>query len=76
MKRPWGVNTIRDMFPSEVWTTSPTNDGYVRAVAQHYHTNPIERVRAAWWVLTGRAQAVVWPEPGDLEKCFPGRSKS
>lgn len=71
MKRPWGINTIGDMYPFEVHTTTPEGRP-VRAVAEHYHCNVIERVRAAWWVVTGRAQAVVWPVSGDLEKLFPG----
>jgi len=73
-KRPLGVNTVQDMWPSYVHTSMP--DGrYVRAVAAHYHTNPLERIRVAWWILTGRAHAVVWPKPGDLEKCFPDIQK-
>jgi hypothetical protein len=30
------------------------------------------RLRAAWWVLTGRAYAFLWPKPGDLEDIFTG----
>lgn len=40
---------------------------WVRAVPVPYPTVGLERLRAAWWVLTGRAHAVVWPEAGDLE---------
>jgi hypothetical protein len=75
LNRPWGINTITDMYPSEVFHGLP-NGRYVRAVAEHYHCNIFQRIRAAWWVFTGRAQAVVWPEPGDLEKCFPGTRRS
>lgn len=69
-RRPWGVNTISDMYPAYVGTTDATGRP-VRAVAEHYHCNVLERIRAAWWVFTGRAEAVVWPIPGDLEKLFP-----
>ena len=74
-KRPWGINVIGDMFPFTVWTTAPGHGGLVRAVAVPYPTTIFERVHAAWWVLTGRAHAVLWPEPGDLEECLPGRAK-
>jgi hypothetical protein len=71
---PWGINTVHDMYPFEVWAELSSGE-YVRAVAEHYCCNFLERLRAAWWVLTGRAQAVIWPEPGDLEKLFPGRKR-
>ncbi|RWA81477.1 MAG: hypothetical protein EOQ31_31525 [Mesorhizobium sp.] len=69
-RRPWGVHTLNDMIaPTDVAMGLP--DGrYVRAVCEPYH-NPIT---GAWWVLTGRAQAVVWPQPGDLEKIVPDNS--
>lgn len=73
-RRPCGINTISDMYPFDVLTTTP-EDRWVRAVAQYYPCNVFERIRAAWWVLTGRAQAVVWPSPGDLEKIFPGTTR-
>ena len=68
--RPWGVHEITDMYPFYVETTDK-NGRPVRAVAMAYSCNMFERVRSAWWVLTGRAEAVIWPEPGDLEKIFP-----
>jgi hypothetical protein len=30
------------------------------------------RLVAAWWVLTGRAYAFVWPKDGDLERVIIG----
>jgi hypothetical protein len=27
-------------------------------------------LKAAWWVLTGKAYAFEWPKPGDLEKAI------
>ena len=38
---------------------------WVRAVPLPY---PGGRLRAAWWILTGKAYAVQWPDPGDLER--------
>ena len=62
--RPWGVHSIGDIYPADCAAGLP--DGrYVRAVAEPYHGN---RLSAAWWVLTGRAHAIVWPKPGDLER--------
>jgi len=75
MRRPWGIHAITDIYSAYVHTV--TSDGrFVRAVAEPYSANLLERGRAAWWVLTGRAQAVVWPVPGDLEKCLPGMKQS
>lgn len=64
MKRPWGVHTLGDMFSPHVNAGLP--DGrWVKAVAEPYTAG---QLRAAWWVLTGRAYAIVWPKAGDLEK--------
>lgn len=66
---PWGVEAIHKMYSPCVHAGLP--DGrWVLAVAEPYATNPIERLRAAWWVLTGRAVAFVWPKAGDLEKAL------
>lgn len=69
MKRPWGIEAISDMYGPGVHAGLP--DGrWVIAVAEPYWTNPFERARAAWWVLTGRAVAFVWPKAGDLESAL------
>lgn len=61
--RPWGVHTIRDIYDASCGAGLP--DGrYVFAVAEPYTAN---RLVAAWWVVTGRAFAMIWPKPGDLE---------
>jgi len=61
--RPWGVHAIGDIYHPDVGAGLP--DGrYVAAVAEPYTAN---RLRAAWWVLTGRAYAFLWPKAGDLE---------
>lgn len=66
IKRPWGIHTIDDMYSSNVQTTD-SQGRPVLAVAEPYACNPIQRIRAAWWVLTNRAQAVVWPSAGDID---------
>ena len=66
-KLPWGINRLRSMIaPPDIEAGLP--DGrWVRAVPEPYTTFGMERLRACWWVLTGRAHAVVWPKPGELE---------
>lgn len=67
MIRPWGINRIGDMI-APYGTETQTQEGrWVRAVPVPYSPNIFGRIRAAYWVLTGRAEAVVWPEPGELE---------
>ena len=62
--RPWGIHTIAHMYDESVQARLP--DGrYVHAVAEPYTAN---RIVAAWWVLTGRAYAMIWPKAGDLER--------
>lgn len=66
--RPWGVHVIGDIYHPDV---GGLPDGrYVAAVAEPYCSN---RLVAAWWVLTGRAYALVWPQPGDLEDIWRRR---
>jgi hypothetical protein len=64
MKRPWGVHTIGDMYDPHV-QAGMGGAKYAFAVAEPYDGN---RLVAAWWVLTGRAYAILWPKAGDLEK--------
>jgi hypothetical protein len=72
MARPWGVQAIGDMYQPGCQAGLP--DGrWVQAVAVPYPTNLIERLRAAWWVLTGRAVALVWPKAGELESSIHPR---
>ena len=63
--RPWGIHTVHDMFGNLNKVGAGLPDGrYVAAVPEPYDGN---KLVAAWWVLTGRAYAVVWPKPGELE---------
>lgn len=67
--RPWGVHHISDFYHPDVHAGLP--DGrWVAAVAEPYTGNVLV---AAWWVLTGRAYAMLWPKAGDLENIFHGR---
>jgi hypothetical protein len=63
---PWGIERIGSMYHPDCQSELP--DGrWVASVGEPYHCNWFEAVRAAWWVLTGRAHAVIWPDAGDLE---------
>jgi hypothetical protein len=63
-KRPWGVHSIFNMFGGPDVSCGLPDGRIVTAVYEPYDGN---RLQAAWWVLTGRAYAVQWPAPGDLE---------
>ena len=55
--RPWGVHSIHSMVaPGNQSKLSSGLWGW--SVAMPYTGN---RIVAAWWVLTGRAYAIVWP---------------
>ncbi len=62
--RPWGVHTVSDIYSAGCQAGLP-DGSYVAAVAEPYTAN---RLVAAWWVLTGRAYALKWPKPADLER--------
>lgn len=66
---PWGIHTIGSLYHPDVSAGLP--DGrWVAAVCEPYRANLFERLRAAWWVLTGRAYAFLYPKAGDLEAVF------
>ena len=63
---PWYIHTLGRMFAIGVQAGLP--DGrWVAAVGEPYTAG---RILAAWWVLTGRAYAIRWPVPGELEDVF------
>ena len=62
--RPWGVHTLRDMLGGTGCSAGLPDGRWVRAIPEPYTAN---RLVAAWWVLTGRAYAIIWPKAGDLE---------
>lgn len=64
---PWGVHVLASMIGFENTTVTLDNGAVYRAVPLPYPCNWLQRIEAAWWVLTGRAEAVVWPDAGDLE---------
>lgn len=64
---PWGVHTFASMIGGADTATHLHNGQIVRAVPLPYQSSFIERMQAAWWVLTGKAEAVIWPKPGQLE---------
>ena len=63
---PWEFVTLSRIYSPDVQAGLP--DGrYVAAVCEPYSANLRERLRAAWWVLTGRAHAFIYPRHGELE---------
>lgn len=75
MSLPWGIHRIGSIYSGNVQAKLPRYHpqqaerwGY--AVAEPYTGN---RLAAAWWVLTGRAYALKWPEPGELEAALAPR---
>lgn len=64
MRIPWGIHTIRDIVGASGCAAGLPDGRYVRAIPEPYTGN---RLMAAWWVLTGRAHAIIWPKAGDLE---------
>lgn len=68
-QRPWGIQAIGDMYSPDVAAGLP-DGSWAAAVAEPYSCNIFESIRAAWWVLTGRAHAVIWPKAGDIERAL------
>jgi len=73
--KPWGIHSIKSMIAPPGVEAGLPDGRVVRAVPEPYHTFGAERIRAAWWVLTGRAHAVVWPTEGDLEAALTAQEK-
>lgn len=66
----WGINRLGNMISSNTYTQH--NGRMVRSVPTPYRKNIKETIRAAWWVLTGKAEAVIWPQPSELENAISG----
>lgn len=66
----WHIHTIDRMYCPDA--QSGVVDGgrtfWFRSVAEPYPCTFWERCKAAWAVLKGDAHAMIWPEPGDLER--------
>lgn len=66
----WYVHRLRDMIAHPGCVTSPDGNVWFRAVPEPYSSTFIERLSAAYMVLTGKAHAVKWPDVGELEKAL------
>lgn len=64
---PLGVHTLGNMIGSSDTQSGDADGPWFRAVPEPYSGG---RLRAAWWVLTGKAHAVIWPDHGELEKAL------
>ena len=63
---PWYIHQLDGIYSKGV--QSRLEDGRVVAAVSEPYT--AGKIKAAWWVLTGRAYAVLWPKAGDLERIF------
>lgn len=80
-KLPWCIHHIGRIYhpngpETPVITTSKTGRSvrmWSRAIPEPYPATIFERFRAAWWVLTGRAVAMMWPKPGEIEHALWGK---
>lgn len=68
------IYTIGYLYGGNVQCSSGADaDGRVRWVRAVPERASFGRLRAAWAVLTGRAEALRWPEPGELEDALARR---
>lgn len=71
MQRPFGIHRVGDVYSAGVKAGLP--DGrWVYAPCLPYDGN---RLKAAWWVFTGRAYAFLWPKAGELEAIWQSEQK-
>jgi hypothetical protein len=77
------IHSINDMIADPSCQTECVLDAYtekgwqrrrawVRAVPLPFYGGILDRLRDAWAVLRGKAYAVRWPQPGELEIALEG----
>lgn len=73
--RPWGVFSINDLIMADQSTqllTSGSRMWHKAKVRIRYPCTIYERIRAAYYVLTGKAEAVIWPSNKEVHKICVG----
>ena len=70
MRANGAVFRLADMIGSKSVTAGLQDGQEVRATPEPFAGGIGCRLVAAWEVLTGKAVAVDWPEPGDLERAL------
>jgi len=61
------IQHLRDMIGTPDTAACLPDGRYVRAVPLPWYDGAIGRLKDAWAVFRGRAYAVEWPQPGELE---------
>lgn len=64
------IQRLGDMIGSKDTGAGMPDGSYVRAVPLPWNYRSRFNPREAWAVLWGRAHAVRWPEPGELEEAL------
>lgn len=62
------IHKIGNMIGSSDISSSSDGKHWFRAVPSPFYDGLFGRIRNAWYVVRGKAYAVEWPKPGDLEK--------
>lgn len=64
---PMAINTVDRMIAPRNVSVGLSNGTWGRAVSEPYYALSIkDRLCAAWWVFTGKAQAMRWPTHEEL----------
>lgn len=64
------IHRISNCIGGRGTSTGLPNGQWVRAVPEPYEGGLFDRFAGAWAVLTGRAYAFRWPDPGELESAL------
>ena len=70
-----GVFRLRDMIGSMGHETQMVDGRYVRGVPEPFWYGLFPRLRAAREIIAGRAYAVEWPKPGEIEAAMKADSR-
>jgi hypothetical protein len=64
------IHRLAHLVGSKTVYTSEEKGKWVRAVPEPFYGGLLDRLRDAYHIVTGKAYAVYWPKPGELEKAL------